>query len=138
MVFPSFFSVIVRKQFTDEIYMLSGYRGPTSFQERYCRRINERRNEPFLYSQSHLLKKTNTGIYDQSEKLIEFKRRDLVKTSSEATYLEERNYFKVGEGCKDEKNQPNPTQQREKGRSKARFQNSVKAPFLIHTDEEHR
>lgn len=30
-------------------------------------------------------------------------RRDLVKTSFEATCLEEKNYFKVGEGCKDGK-----------------------------------
>lgn len=73
VVFPSFFSVIVRKQFTDEIYMLSGYRGPTSFQERYCRRINERRNEPFLYSQSHPLKKTPQESMINQKNLLNLK-----------------------------------------------------------------
>lgn len=52
--FLSLFSITVRRQLTDENYMLSHYREPTNIQS-YCRKSKHRRNEPFLYSQPHPL-----------------------------------------------------------------------------------
>lgn len=99
---PILFLVILRRQLTDESYVLSLYREPNNFHQRHDKRINERRNEPFLQSWHHHLKIPQEPMVNQKNILILKKvRRDLVKTSAEAACLEEKKYFQVAEGCKD-------------------------------------
>lgn len=87
---PILFLVIVRRQLTHENCMLTLYREPNNFHQRHGNRMNERRNEPFLYSQHHHLKTPQEPMVNQNIVSLKKVRRDLVKTSAEAACLEEK------------------------------------------------
>lgn len=99
---PILFLVTLRRQLTDENYMIPLYREPTNFHQRHYKRINERRNQQFFHSWHHHLKIPQEPMVNQKNTLsLKKVRRDLVKASAEAACLEEKKYFQVAEGCKD-------------------------------------
>lgn len=65
---PILFLVILRRQLTDESYVLTLYREPTNFHQRHDKRINERRNE--LHSRHHHLKIPQEPMVNQKNILI--------------------------------------------------------------------